>query len=109
MKGHTLTDDYDLGSCCICEGSKNVRNIIQLGYKVQSESAWGCVVCKLPAEGAVAAVCDGCLEKHAVDDIEPHIQFLMDSPDRRIPIVPEAERVLHEHDMRYHKHEMYTC
>lgn len=97
-----LTEDFELGSCCVCEGCENVRNIVQLDYKVQSESAWGCVVCGLASEGAVAAVCDGCMEKYAQDDIDPHIRFLMDTAKRRIPVAPESERIPHEHDMQYH-------
>ena len=41
----------DYGPCCICESHIDVRNIIQLDYKVKSESGWGCVQCGLPTEG----------------------------------------------------------
>lgn len=97
----------EYGSCCICETSTlDVRNIIQLDYKVKSESAWGCFKCGLPAEGAVAIVCDACIEKHG-DDTEKHIRFLMDSAERRIPVPPEEERVPHEHDLSYHVDELF--
>lgn len=92
--------NYDLGSCCVCEGTHDVDNLLQLDYKVESETAWGCFVCNLPMQGAVAAVCDLCMETYA--DIEPQICFLMDTAERRIPVPPKNERIPHLHDMRAH-------
>ena len=91
----------DYGSCCICESQIDVRNIIQLEYKVVSESGWGCVACGLSAEGAVAIVCDTCIEKYS-DKIEESIRFLMDGREWRIPVPSVEWRVFHEHDLSRH-------
>lgn len=96
--------DEDYGPCCICESETDVRNLIQLDYKVKSESGWGCVQCGLFPEGAVAIICDTCLEKYS-DKIEESIRFLMDGRERRIPVISEIDRIPHEHDMRYHQQE----
>ena len=95
--------DYDLGPCCICESTQAVDNLLQLDFKVESETCWGCIQCGLPMEGAVAAVCDTCMETYADDeDMEEKIKFLMDTADRRIPMPPVEERVAHVHDLSQH-------
>ncbi|MDQ3652668.1 MAG: hypothetical protein M3458_20805 [Acidobacteriota bacterium] len=63
------TADVSLGRCCVCETTEGVVNIIALDLRVpltpgtRPSGTWGCVVCDLPAEGAVAVVCDACLEQ----------------------------------------------
>ena len=94
--------DEDYGSCCICESQTDVRNIIQLDYKVKSESGWGCVQCGLPAEGAVAIVCDACIERYG-DNIEEKIIYLMDGGQRRLVVPPVEGRIPHKHDMSRHQ------
>ena len=69
----------------------DVRNLIELNYKIESESAWGCFQCGLPIEGAVAIVCDTCIEKYS-DNIEDEIKFLMDGREKRIS-VPRSRSV----------------
>ncbi len=57
----------DLGPCCACgiEGP-GVRNVILLGRKAPVPgTGWGCIVCGLPLDGAIAVVCDPCLETQA--------------------------------------------
>ena len=62
----TAQDDDEpasLGSCCICETYFGVRNIVMLDRRAPiAGHGWGCVVCGLPSDGAVAVLCDGCLE-----------------------------------------------
>lgn len=60
--------DYDeeplgLGTCCICgEESETVRNIVTVERRAPIPgTGWGCFVCKLPEDGAMAVVCDDCL------------------------------------------------
>lgn len=52
------------GPCCACERTgEPLRNLLMLPYKAPvAGTGWGCVVCHLPADGAVAAICDACLE-----------------------------------------------
>lgn len=59
-----MNDLEDLGPCCACgRRGDDVRNILMLPQKAPVPGAgWGCVRCELPFDGAVAVVCDGCLE-----------------------------------------------
>jgi len=91
----------EYGTCCVCQSDMEMYNIIQLDYKVESESGWGCFKCGLPMQGAVAVVCDGCLDEHG-NDIEDQIRFLMDGVKGRIPVPPVADRIPHEHDLSLH-------
>jgi hypothetical protein len=51
----------NLGPCCVCGRSKNVRTIVHLPFKSPIPGrGWGCVLCDLPPDGAVAVVCDRC-------------------------------------------------
>jgi hypothetical protein len=61
-------DEDNYGSCCACgraDGLK-VRNMLHLEYEgPPGFMGWGCVVCHLPARGAIALYCDACAEAHA--------------------------------------------
>lgn len=65
-------DDSSLGTCCECEKTENVRNIWTLHKKSPlSGRGWGCVVCCLPADGAVAVLCDDCHERLSPSEENP--------------------------------------
>jgi len=54
---------HDLGACCICETHYGVTNILMIARRSPIPGrGWGCVVCDLPQDGAVAVLCDGCRE-----------------------------------------------
>jgi hypothetical protein len=66
----TVTDAEpppDLGPCCACgKAGLMVRNIIMLPVRGPADgNGWGCFQCGLPMEGAVAVLCDACLESEA--------------------------------------------
>lgn len=65
-------EDLKLGSCCICEiASHLVRNVLMLNRRSPIRGrGWGCLVCDLPAEGAIAVVCDPCFKLYKAGDIE---------------------------------------
>lgn len=98
-------ENFKLGKCCSCEQENDsVRNILMLD-KLTSEptlpGGWGCVVCGLPAMGAVAVLCDECLEKSA--EKKTNVKFAcVGSPgeNRRIEIQKLTE--VFEHDMSKH-------
>ena len=96
-------DEY-YGSCCVCEKPDTELNVFQMDYKnpVPSESAWGCFTCNLPMEGAVAVVCDECVEAFPDEEIWDKILFLMDGATRRIPVPDVKDRISHEHDLSEH-------
>ena len=67
-------DNPDFGACCACgEQGPSVRNLILLPLRALQPAnrssgegglgGWGCAVCHLPCEGAVAALCDRCAEE----------------------------------------------
>lgn len=59
-----MTDNLpNLGACCVCgRSSSAVRNIVLLHQRAPIPGhGWGCGICGLPADGAVAVVCDACL------------------------------------------------
>ncbi|PHJ69182.1 hypothetical protein VF14_03355 [Nostoc linckia z18] len=61
--GYSDEEVLDLGACCGCETSEvKVTNILTIGKKtLLPGTGWGCMVCQLPLDGAIAVVCDGCL------------------------------------------------
>jgi hypothetical protein len=53
----------DLGPCCMCDGRYRVRTIITLNRRCEVPGhGWGCIVCRLPADGACAVLCDDCYD-----------------------------------------------
>ncbi len=57
-------DEPNLGPCCNCERTDGVRNIVLINRRAPiSGHGWGCVICGLPCDGAVAVLCDDCLDK----------------------------------------------
>ncbi len=64
----TFTHDHpQLGACCACRLFKpDVRNVVCLSFKAPvAGTGWGCVQCGLALDGAVAVICDDCLEMAA--------------------------------------------
>lgn len=69
-----------LGPCCGCErDDKSVRNIVMIARPAPVPgTGWGCVVCNLPMNGAIAVMCDDCMDT----GIEP--TFVCDGfPEKR--------------------------
>lgn len=57
------SENPSLGPCCVCGGTEKVRTILALHKKCPTgRGGWGCLVCGLPSDGAVAVVCDACCE-----------------------------------------------
>ena len=57
--------DVDFGSCCACgKSDRTVRNMIALKKRAPVPgTGWGCAQCGLPADGAMAVICDECLRR----------------------------------------------
>jgi hypothetical protein len=93
-------DHPKLGPCCMCEGAARVHNIIMLSRRCAVPgTGWGCVACELPADGAYAVLCDGCL---ALWDADPSLlKFAIKgypASGERVPIAELPEGVF-DHDM----------
>ena len=63
-----IMENMNLGKCCSCEAeNETVRNIITLDKKIPDgggRGGWGCFVCGLDSFGAVAVLCDECLDSN---------------------------------------------
>ena len=61
-----ISDDQpSLGPCCGCERDTGLaRNIVMLPFRNKMPGhGWGCFVCGLAPDGAVAVLCDECAER----------------------------------------------
>lgn len=101
-----------LGPCCICGGTRRVRNVIELDKKSPTAGrGWGCLVCGLPLDGAVAVVCDYCFEEHTKKSTVPHsLVFALKFACKGYPAtdgrVSFKELVgSHEHNLQFHTEE----
>ncbi len=99
-------DDPGLGSCCVCESVVNVHTVIMLHQKAPMPGhGWGCVVCGLSSDGALAVICDACAEAFA-SVMDPPLRFACcgyPASDGRVPITSLAGT--HDHDMSRHRFE----
>lgn len=57
-------DQINMGQCCACnKPGRSVRNLVMIKKRAPVPgSGWGCLVCDLPNDGALAVVCDACLD-----------------------------------------------
>lgn len=93
----------DLGSCCSCgKTGADVRNVLMLHFKAPTpgNGCWGCFQCGLPAEGAVAVLCDECLE----GDGEFELVTIVDGdPANNVRVQLDGfEQIPFEHDLSKH-------
>jgi hypothetical protein len=98
-----MSDDaIDLGGCCACRNAgPTVRNIVMLPFRAPvSGKGWGCVVCHLPSDGAVAVLCDACLESGA-----PIRDVCAGYPAENMRMARESLKEAFDHDMRFHEGE----
>jgi hypothetical protein len=97
-----MEDDVKLGRCCICEvEDETVRNLLMLDKRSPEPGigCWGCVQCELPVAGAVAVMCDRCVNELGV---EPVFACLgAPEENRRIPIA-ELPPEHFDHDLSKH-------
>lgn len=99
-----MTRTVDLGPCCNCGNiSKNVVMLARRGPV--PGRGWGCAVCGLPPDGAVAVLCDYCCEQF-LDHDEPlkMVCYGYASEGIRVPFgaLPPGE---FEHDNEKHEDE----
>ena len=86
--------------CCACGESKICRVIATLNLKAPIPgTGWSCVVCGLPADGAIAVICDDC-EADPNVEIRWAVVGSLCVSDARIPI--EELTGSHPHNARYH-------
>lgn len=65
MRAKETDETPDLGTCCVCANRRLVRTIVMLNGRCPIPGrGWGCLVCNLPADGALAVVCDYCADDY---------------------------------------------
>lgn len=90
----------DLGPCCTCGGRVDVVNVLMLSHAAPTPgTGWGCVVCGLPANGALAVLCDGCL---GTQRKPREICVGYPSAGERMPIEEAKQAPRFEHDLTKH-------
>jgi hypothetical protein len=82
------------GPCCGCGLERPLLSILMLPRRGAIGKGWGCVICKLPSDCAIAMMCDRCMER-GVDPAFACAGYAMDRD--RIPIA-ELPDGLFEHD-----------
>jgi len=94
------TVDTKLGSCCACGSTWRVRNVMLLPFKAPiAGQGWGCAVCHLAMDGAVAVLCDGCFLNNRA------ARFVCagyPKADQRVPIEDITVGAAHAHDHTKH-------
>jgi hypothetical protein len=100
-------DDVDmpkLGPCCMCESIWGAWNILMLPLRgIVKGHGWGCFVCDLPCDGAIAVLCDDCLAIYQVH--ESALRFVCrgySASDGRVPIA-ELPQEPFDHDNSKHR------
>lgn len=89
----------NLGRCCICEEYRDVLNIVCLGRKAPlPDTGWGCVVCGLPADGAIAVVCNYCMREREIPKDIPLVCCGYPGNDVRAPITDCTEPFQHDEE-----------
>lgn len=98
-----MSDDIDLGGCCACrKRGPAVRNIMTLPFRSPTPGfGWGCIVCGLPNDGAVAVLCDACLKADA-----PIRDVCHGYPKENRRTARESLKEAFDHDMRFHAGEL---
>jgi hypothetical protein len=102
MTDHINDDKPSLGACCMCETTDSGENIVMLDHAgLVPGHGWGCVVCGLPANGAVAVLCEPCLSRFQGG--EPLRFFCRGYPstDGRAPMA-DLPRATFAHDKSKH-------
>lgn len=85
--------------CCACGQSKTALNLITLHQKAPTPGkGWGCAQCHLPSDGAIAAICDGCLRARAP------LRFVFDGYvlDGKVIPIEELPNIPHNHNEALH-------
>jgi hypothetical protein len=90
----------DLGACCACGTFRNVRNVVMLPFRApEPGKGWGCVLCHLPNDGAVAVLCDDC-QHYGILPFRICLGYPGDN--KRLPMPSKLNRKPFGHDMTLH-------
>lgn len=69
--------DLTNGTCCACGGHADLATFLMLPFRAPVPgTGWGCVVCGLPPDGAIAAICDECAGPIASTRQAPGLKYV---------------------------------
>ena len=98
--GDAEAEPVHVGACCACGVTTTLRNVMFLDQKAPvAGKGWGCVVCDLPLDGAIALLCDECV----ANGREP-IEALAGDVESGLRVPVEQLRGEHRHDLVVHCH-----
>jgi hypothetical protein len=91
-------DTPSLGTCCTCESGIGVTTIVMLPLRGPVPGrGWGCAVCNMPPDGAVAVLCEACVPAYSRD--RASLRFACRGYPRtggRVPIGELSEPFAHD-------------
>src|SRR5262249_19623136 len=99
-------DRPDLGLCCNCQAQPALAVAWLRRRAPVAGPGWGCVVCDLPLDGAVAVLCDACAD--ALEMCEQPPRFVCvgaPSENRRLPYT-DLPAGAFDHDASKHTDEL---
>lgn len=101
--GEASDFDLDLGACCICQATEQqARNILMLDHPGPTPGkGWGCFTCGLPANGALAVLCDACFDLYQAGEPLRSICTGYPAKDGRTPYDRMSQESF-EHNMDLH-------
>jgi hypothetical protein len=95
----------DHGPCCICEGTHDVNVLVLVTKRAPVPgTGWGCVVCHLPQDGAIAVICGKCAEACPDQaEAERRLKFVCHGYVMKLSRAPASEASEpFNHDPAYH-------
>lgn len=96
----------DLGRRCICETRTGVTNIVIIERRAPvAGTGWGCVVCGLPSDGAVAVLCDRCMELVHAGAVPIFVCRGYAGDDQRAPYTEVSREVFAHNDEAHRQYE----
>jgi hypothetical protein len=61
-----MRSEAELGTCCACGEAPSDGIVLLPGKAPKPGTGWGCSTCKLPSDGAMAVICQACLQANRV-------------------------------------------
>lgn len=89
------------GCCCACGRIvSDLQNLLMMPFRApEGFPGWGCVTCGLPSAGAIAVVCNACVDRGAEPQMIAGGRYALEG--KRIKLQGFA-RIPHDHDLKRH-------
>jgi hypothetical protein len=96
------------GPCCCCEGDiPRQPRLMMLELEAPAGfKGWGCLVCRLPLRGAIAVVCESCIQAQRLPQFIAAGSDLYDNQRQRLDDTFEQKPFAHDPHAHYLAHLM---